>query len=83
MNEKFNYLLSLTIRFVACRFPEIENIHLNMPNIHFLPVNLPTVGVKVISNSVEFSNWVLILVLDTYTELKYSRLQRLAWLCFP
>jgi urate oxidase len=31
---------------VLVRFPEIENIHLNMPNIHFLPVNLPTVGVK-------------------------------------
>jgi hypothetical protein len=30
-----------------CRFPEIDSIYLNMPNIHFLPVNMPTVGVKV------------------------------------
>jgi urate oxidase len=29
-----------------CRFPEIDSIYLNMPNIHFLPVNMPTVGVK-------------------------------------
>jgi hypothetical protein len=36
------------IFFVAmCRFPEIESVYLNMPNIHFLPVNMPTVGVKV------------------------------------
>jgi urate oxidase len=31
---------------VLARFPEIDSIYLNMPNIHFLPVNLPTVGVK-------------------------------------
>jgi hypothetical protein len=36
------------IFFVAmCRFPEIESVYLNMPNIHFLPVNMPTVGLKV------------------------------------
>jgi urate oxidase len=32
---------------VLSRFPEIESVYLNMPNIHFLPVNMPTVGVKV------------------------------------
>ncbi|CAM6012615.1 unnamed protein product [Sphagnum balticum] len=31
---------------VLARFPEIDSIYLNMPNIHFLPVNMPTVGVK-------------------------------------
>jgi urate oxidase len=31
---------------VLSRFPEIESVYLNMPNIHFLPVNMPTVGVK-------------------------------------
>ncbi len=45
-----SWLMSLDgeIFFVAmCRFPEIESVYLNMPNIHFLPVNMPTVGVKV------------------------------------
>lgn len=44
-----SWLMSLDgeIFFVAmCRFPEIESVYLNMPNIHFLPVNMPTVGVK-------------------------------------
>ncbi|CAK9875220.1 unnamed protein product [Sphagnum jensenii] len=27
---------------VLSRFPEIESVYLNMPNIHFLPVNMPT-----------------------------------------
>lgn len=27
--------------------PEIERIQLSMPNLHFIPVNMPTVGVKV------------------------------------
>jgi urate oxidase len=28
------------------KVPDVESIYLNMPNIHFLPVNLPTIGVK-------------------------------------
>eukprot|EP01018_Ginkgo_biloba_P012282 Gb_00687 [translate_table: standard] len=28
---------------VLHRFPEIESIHLSMPNIHFLPANLPNI----------------------------------------
>ncbi|CAM6084586.1 unnamed protein product [Calypogeia fissa] len=28
------------------KVPEVESIYLNMPNIHFLPVNLPGIGVK-------------------------------------
>jgi len=31
---------------VLTSFPEIESVHLSLPNVHFLPVNLPTVGVK-------------------------------------
>eukprot|EP00250_Pteridium_aquilinum_P005739 c15792_g1_i1 orf=215-1117(-) len=31
---------------VLRRLPEIESIKLSMPNLHFIPVNMPTVGVK-------------------------------------
>ncbi|KAI5069504.1 hypothetical protein GOP47_0015805 [Adiantum capillus-veneris] len=31
---------------VMQRLPEIESIKLSMPNLHFIPVNMPTVGVK-------------------------------------
>ncbi|KAG0587651.1 hypothetical protein M758_2G147300 [Ceratodon purpureus] len=37
--------LFLMAKAVLNRFPEVESVYLNMPNIHFLPVNLPTVGV--------------------------------------
>jgi urate oxidase len=38
--------LYLMAKAVLLRYPEVESVYLNMPNIHFLPVNLPTVGVK-------------------------------------
>eukprot|EP00249_Psilotum_nudum_P010245 c22425_g1_i1 orf=344-1225(-) len=31
---------------VLQRFPEIESVTLNMPNLHFLPFNMPIIGVK-------------------------------------
>jgi urate oxidase len=40
------YTLFEMAKAVIARFPEIESIHLSLPNVHFLPVNLPTVGVK-------------------------------------
>jgi hypothetical protein len=33
-----------------CRFPEVESVYLNMPNIHFLPVKLPFVKVRATAN---------------------------------
>lgn len=54
-----------------CRFPEVESVYLNMPNIHFLPVNLPTVGVTVIFETLN-STWILSL-----------GFQKSVRLCFP
>ncbi|MCO5561893.1 hypothetical protein L7F22_015518 [Adiantum nelumboides] len=31
---------------VLQRMPEIDSIKLSMPNLHFIPVNMPTIGVK-------------------------------------
>eukprot|EP00244_Chara_vulgaris_P010870 TRINITY_DN5135_c0_g3_i2.p1 TRINITY_DN5135_c0_g3~~TRINITY_DN5135_c0_g3_i2.p1 ORF type:complete len:312 (-),score=41.77 TRINITY_DN5135_c0_g3_i2:816-1751(-) len=31
---------------VLARYPSIDSVHLNMPNLHFLPVNMPLLGVK-------------------------------------
>eukprot|EP00897_Mesotaenium_endlicherianum_P005410 jgi/Mesen1/4898/ME000244S04074 len=31
---------------VLQQFEEVESVYLNMPNLHFLPVNLPGIGVK-------------------------------------
>eukprot|EP00270_Netrium_digitus_P007048 TRINITY_DN2038_c0_g1_i1.p1 TRINITY_DN2038_c0_g1~~TRINITY_DN2038_c0_g1_i1.p1 ORF type:complete len:339 (+),score=71.46 TRINITY_DN2038_c0_g1_i1:35-1018(+) len=30
---------------VLQRFPEVESVHLNMPNLHFIPVHLPSISV--------------------------------------
>lgn len=38
--------LYLMAQAVLQRSPEIESINLRMPNLHFLPVNMPTVGVQ-------------------------------------
>lgn len=35
--------LYLMAKAVLHRFPEIESVHLSMPNLHFLPVNLPSI----------------------------------------
>ncbi|KAL2609002.1 hypothetical protein R1flu_027575 [Riccia fluitans] len=38
--------LYLMAKEVLLRIPEIESVYLNMPNIHFLPVNMPAIGVE-------------------------------------
>ncbi|EFJ14801.1 hypothetical protein SELMODRAFT_156451 [Selaginella moellendorffii] len=38
--------LYLMAQEVLRSVPEVSSIELNMPNLHFLPVNMPTVGVK-------------------------------------
>ncbi|KAL3677186.1 hypothetical protein R1sor_027134 [Riccia sorocarpa] len=38
--------LYLMAKEVLIRVPEIESVYLNMPNIHFLPVNMPAIGVE-------------------------------------
>ncbi|KAG6545406.1 hypothetical protein Mapa_013005 [Marchantia paleacea] len=38
--------LYLMAKEVLFRVPEIESVYLNMPNIHFLPVNMPSIGVQ-------------------------------------